>query len=221
MATTRLQLQTAIYAILAKSSTAYGLLDPTKVNSAIQDALDYIATLMNNSTAMWLAKDIKLNIVGNDPTVTLPTDCVIINFVKKLQFGTQYTPIVFDESSNTTTDTNPQNTANYTPTYRLSGGELYLEPTPADSLTNGIWLNYVAAPAALSGDSSALDISMDYPVFVQFVKWRAASILWSLTQDQTGMPPWANTETIWYNEVKRTIAKRIAKPAFIQGMTDY
>lgn len=221
MATTRLILQTKIYNILQKTATAYGLLSPDKVNDAIQDALDFTATLMNNSSSVWLSKQVKLNILANDPTITLPTDCVIINYVKKLQFGTQYVPLTYDESANVTTDTNAQNTANYTPTFRFVSGELFLEPTPADALANGILLDYVACPAVLSGDSSAVDISMDYPVFMQFVKWRAASILWNTLHDQAASPPWAETEGIWFKEVKRTIARRIAKPCYIQGMTNY
>lgn len=221
MATTRLILQTKIYNILQKTATAYGLLSPDKVNDAIQDALDFTSTLMNNSSSVWLSKQTRLNIVGNDPTITLPADCVIINFVKKLAFGTQYVPLKYDESANVTTDTNTQNTANYTPTYRIVSGELFLEPTPADSLANGILLDYVACPAALTADGSTVDVSVDYPVFTQFVKWRAASILWNTLHDQAMSPPWAETEGIWFKEVKRTISRRIAKPCFIQGMTDY
>lgn len=221
MATTRLTLQTSIYGILQKSATAYGLLDPTKVNAAIQDALDYTATLMNVVTATWLAKQTTLNITGGTPLITLPTDCFIVNFVKKLQFGTQYVPLTFDESANTTTDTTAQNTANYTPTFRLRDGKLCLEPTPADNLAAGILLDYVAFPAALSADASAVDVSMDFPVFTQFVKWRAASILWQTTHDQALMPPWQETENLWLQQVRRSIAKRIAKPSKFQGVTDY
>ena len=220
-ATTRLDLQTKIYNILQKSASAYGLLDPTKVSDAINDALDFTATMMNNVSSAWITKQVKLNIVALDPTITLPADCVMINFVKKLTFGTQYMPIIYDESANVTTGIEPMNTANYTPTYRLSAGEMLLEPTPADALANGILLDYVSAPTALTADNSTVFLSMDYPVFMQFVKWRAASILWSTTHDQATSAPWADTEMAWMQLVKRTIAKRILKPSLIQGMTDY
>lgn len=221
MATTRLSLQNSIYSILQKTPTAYGLLTPAKVNEAIQDALDFISTLMNNSSSAWLAKETKLNIVGATPSITLPTDCVLINFVKKLQFGTQYCPIEYDESANVTTDTTAQNTANYTPTWKLVDSKLYLEPTPADNLTNGILLNYLAAPVALAADNSTVNLSIDYPVFIQFAKWRAASILWSMTHDQAMQPPWAETEGVWLQMVRKAITKRVVKPAIIQGVTDY
>lgn len=221
MATTRLDLETKIYSILQKTSSAYGLLTPAKVSDAINDALDFISTMMNTTSSAWLAKQVKINIVANDPTITLPTDCILINFVKKLHFGTQYIPINYDESANVTTDIAPQNTANYSPTYRLVNGEMLLEPTPADALANGILLDYIAAPAALTADNSTVSTLMDYPVFLQFAKWRAASILWSITLAQAGTPPWTETETVWAQMVRKTIAKRIVKPTIIQGMTDY
>lgn len=220
-ATTRLDLQTRIYNILQKSASAYGLLDPTKVSDAINDALDFTATMMNNVSSAWITKNVKLNIVANTALITLPTDCVMINYVKKLQFGTQYVPMVYDESANCTTGIEAMNTANYTPTYRLSEGKMMLEPTPAEALTAGIMLDYVAAPTALTADNSTVFLAMDYPVFMQFVKWRAASILWSTTHDQAMSPPWAESEGAWLQLVKRTIAKRILKPSLIQGMTDY
>jgi hypothetical protein len=220
-ATTRLDIQTRVYNILQKSATAYGLLDPTKVSDAINDALDFTATMMNNVSSAWITKNVKLNIVAGVATITLPVDCVMINYVKKLNFGTQYIPLVYDESANVTTGIETMTTANYTPTYRLSEGKLMLEPGPTEALANGIMLDYVSAPTALTADNSTVFLGMDYPVFMQFVKWRAASILWSTTHDQAMSPPWAESEGAWLQLVKRTIAKRILKPSLIQGMTDY
>jgi hypothetical protein len=62
MATTRLQMQTAIYEILQKEATAYGLLTPTKVNNTIQDSLDWIAATMLSNNSMWNQQIVYLDI---------------------------------------------------------------------------------------------------------------------------------------------------------------
>lgn len=217
MATTRLILQNDIYEILQKTSTAYGLYTPAKVQAMINDSLDYIASKMMKVTNGWLVKRAYANIVADDPEVTMPTDLAIINFVKIMSEtgGTEYYPLNYSDNSEGTTTTESLPVGQNSNTFHFVDGKLYLEPTPSTAITNGILFEYIAYPAALSADNSELSTDMDLRPFVNYVKWRSASMIYSLGSE--GAPSWSAYENQWYQASIELISRRFRQPTVIKS----
>ena len=222
MAITRLELQTSIYEILSKEPTAYGLLTPTKVNNMIQDCMDFIASKMMKTNAAWLIQIAYANITANTATVNLPTGLTVINFVKKLSGSnsTTYEPLPFFENNSGSTDTTAvSSAAGGAQFYRLVNNQIYLEPTPAETLTNGLMIEYVKFPTLLAADGTAIDGDFDNRCFTNYMKWRAASQLYALASES--QPPWKQYEMEWYDICVALISKRIRMPSTIKSFTDY
>ena len=222
MALTRLQMQTAIYEILQKEATAYGLLTPTKVNNTIQDSLDWIAATMLTANSMWQQKIVLLNMVANTPAVAIPTDCAIINFVKKMSAtdNTTYVELEYKETNKETINTTPiENGQSNTQSYMIINNALYLEPTPLNNLVGGIRLSYLAYPADLAGDATTIDGDLSGKPFLQLCKWRSALTLYQMSNE--GTPPWSERYDEWYTICLKLIGKRAAMPVVIPGVQNY
>lgn len=158
MSTTRLQLQTAIYEILQKEATAYGLLTPTKVNNTIQDSLDWIASTMIGANAMWLTKQVYLDILAFNPYISLPTDLAIINFVKKRSANDPRTfvELPFKETNKETINLDPILTGqSNADSYLFANGMMLLQPHPLDdvkSVSAFVAIQDLTYTALLTGD---------------------------------------------------------------------
>lgn len=222
MAMTRLQLQTDIYNILSKSTSAAGLVTTDKVNTAIQDALDYIQAKMVKIGAEWLTQVRYVNYTANNPLVTLPTDLVVINFIKIATSAdtTKYVPIENNENATGVSDTQASGIEGNLPVWRFSGaGTIRLEPMPSSSMTNGIMIDGVFLTTKLSSDSSQISGDLDNRIFTTYAKWRAASICRSLTTKE--MPPWSKIEDQWELLVNAQIARRWREPGVSRPFANY
>jgi hypothetical protein len=221
MPTTRLALQTEIYGILGKEATAFGYFTPAKVNAAIQDALDYIASKMMRVGTAWLTKRAFANIVANTQTVALPTDLALINFIKKKTAANDYQPITFDENATAASSTTPSGGLIGLPIYHIVNNAIFLEPIPDENITDGLLIEYVAFPAALTSDSDNLPTELDKAAFVQYAKWRAAKQLYVQGNQHGAMPAWMQYEQEWLMEVQTVIAKRIRMPSYKLAFANY
>lgn len=221
MATTRLALQNEIYEILQKSPTAYGLFTPAKVSAAINDSLNYIQSKMIRIGTGWLTKRAYLNIVAGTQSIALPTGVAVINFIKKQTNGTDYEPITFEENATGISSTQTPAGQTGVPFYHLVDGAIFLEPIPGVSLTDGLLIEYVAYPSALTADASLVDTQLDLPAFIQYAKWRSAKMLYSLGNQHGAVPAWAQYEAEWLMEVQTIIAKRIRMPGLRLAFSDY
>ena len=312
MSTTRLQMQTAIYEILQKEATAYGLLTPTKVNNTIQDSLDWIAATMLGCNSMWNQQIIYLDInattviqdltftaanainasqgltityttdvnpltvtlsgyaltvklqtgvstannvktaIDNyfaahspvfvtsvvsgtgtnvqvaagpytvDPAIPLPSDCAMVNFVKKKSpiNDTLYIELEYKETNKETINTDPiENGQANTESYMIINNKIFMEPTPAINTPQGIRLSYLSYPADLAGDSSAIAGDLSGKPFLQLCKWRSALTLYQMSNE--GTPPWSTRYDEWYGICMKIIGKRVAMPVVIPGVQNY
>lgn len=217
MTMTRLQLQTEIYEIMSKTASAAGLLTPTKVNTAIQDALDYISAKMLKINGGWLTRLVYANVTGNSPYVTIPSGLSIINFIKyKTGTDSEYVPINFNENADGASDfTSGTGATGGLPVWRFSNSMILLEPMPASTLANAVMIDGVYMPTALALDADNISGDLDNRVFTTYAKWRAASILRSLTTKDP--PPWAMIEMEWKQACLEILARRSREPTPIRS----
>lgn len=213
MATTRGEMTDEIFEILGRNSTAAGFLTPVKAAAALRDSLDFIASNMMKIAGGWLTKVAYGSIVADSPYVDLPAGLAIINSVKIKQSGsTEYIPLSFNDGSNATTSTESAGTDLYMPRYSFSNGKLYLEPTPDASITNGIRFDATYYPDKLTSDGASISGDLDNRTFLNYAKWRTASVLFNLTTREA--PPWVATELEWKKACMEIIARRFREPTF-------
>lgn len=220
MPITRAELQGEIYELLNKTPTAFGLLTPNKVNKVIADSLNYVAAHMLKIGGGWLQQFVYLSTVAGSPYIPLPTGLAIVNSIKCLNSdGTDYSPMTFDDMSINVTPTQTialtDTTSSVVSRYCFSSGQLYVWPLPTLSTTNAIMVDGVFYPAKLISDGSHISGDMDNETFLNYIKWRSASILFSLGNNNAQTPPpWRQTEMEWKEMCIAIIARRFREPTF-------
>lgn len=218
MAVTRLQMQTSIYDILSKSASSAGLLTPSKVNEAIQDALDMVQAKMVKINGGWLSDVKYANYTANSALVTLPPGLIVVNFVKwKSDTNSDYyAPITFDENALGSTATTSSAGQGGLPFWRFSGqGTIRLEPIPATTIANGVMFDGIFLRDAFTTNADEFDGDLDNRIFTTYIKWRAASILRSLTTKED--PPWLRIEKEWEMQVNAMIARKMREPTMTRS----
>ena len=215
---TRAQIRSQIYSILQKDETAYGLLTPTKVNDAIQDSFDFLSTKAMKLGGGWLTSVVYCDITAESPYVDLPTGLAMVNFIKIKDSGADlYTPLQFNENWDGVTRLESESTSAYRPSYRFSSNRIYLEPTPASDIEDGILIDGVFFPEEAS-DSTPVSGDMNNKCFLQFVKWRAASICYSLANNGEQNPTIEKWLMEWKQACLEFIARRKRVPTTIKGI---
>lgn len=100
-----------------------------------------------------------LNITSDTATIALPSDYVETSLVERV-FSDRTVPLKFSERKEGTNYTGAGVAeTNYLPTYRFTGNNLVLEPTPQVSVTGGIKLTYFYLPTQLSADGDTPTIN--------------------------------------------------------------
>ena len=162
----------------------------------------------------WLTQSVTADITGGSFYVPLPANIVIVNFVKMLSAAssTDYVPIDFNENADGVTSTASVGNQGSMTTWCFKNGQIYLNNLPASSIANGLLIDGVFAPAAFTADGDTFSGDFDSRVFTNYVKWRAATLLRSLTTKEPA--PWAVTEAEWKQAVVEYVARRYREPGF-------
>jgi hypothetical protein len=219
MAKTLLQLQNDVYEILGKSSSTYGLLTPAKVTAMINDSMRHIMVQMLGMSASWDTKIAFLDITGGSNYVDFPVDCAVINYLKiKASTTSDYVAITYNENYDGVTSTQTSSVGNYAPIYHFVNGKIYLEPIPDLSLTGALMIEYVAFPTVLVSNTDTVTGDFGGLVYLDYVKWRSASMLRSITQSDASPVPWAQYEREAYNNVMTIISRRKRVASTIRGI---
>ncbi len=210
------------YAITVTLNT--GVSTATDVKNAIDAYFAANAPVLVTSSITGTAANIQVATTAKvvDPSITLPSDCAMVNFVKKVSATDQdtYVELEYKETNKETINVEPiENGQSNTQSYMIINNKLFLEPTPRTNVAAGIRLSYMAYPADLVGDSSAIAGDLAGKPFLQLCKWRSARILYQMSNE--GTPQWAQNESEWYNICIKIIGKRAAMPIVISGVQNY
>ena len=212
MAVTRGDMKTQIWGLLNKVSTNAGFYTSSKLDDAIQDCLDFVAVEMFMAGEGWLSQIGYITTVANTPNYALPTGMAILNEVRYLS-GDAYVPISYDDRSSTVHLASTSGVVEFPGSYRIVNNELYFNPPPAEVGTNYVQLEYTTYTAALANDAAIINAQFDN-CLLQYVKWRAASLLAS----QLGKvyKEWEKYEEQWYGQMIKITSKRMRHASIIK-----
>lgn len=219
MTVTLEQMQDQIYEILGKSRQTYGLLTPTKVTAMINDSMRHIMTLMLGMNASWANKVDYLDVVGDSHYVDLPADCAVVNFLKmKNATDTAYQPLKYNENYDGATSVQAQSPVSYSPIYHFVNSKIWLDPIPDANITDGIMIEYIAFPTELVSNNDPISGDFGGGVYLDYIKWRSASMLRAITQASAAPVPWAQYEAEAQRNVMTIISRRKRVATTIRGV---
>lgn len=109
-----------------------------------------------------------INLVAGTREYALPTDCEKIVMVEVYNDGTwlRYSPLQNIGYLNAPTQQDTYSTTE--PKYYLIGSSIGLDPTPTESVTNGIKIYYTYTPTELTSDSSVPAIPARYHHLIKY-----------------------------------------------------
>lgn len=210
MATTRGDLKAKVLTLLNKSASRKGFYTDAKMDQAIEECFDYIATEMFEAGDGWNNTLRVVPIQNGAVTVPVPTDIAFINQIRVL-IGAVWWPIPYDERRDSALTT-----ANYggevAPlSYKLVNNMFYFNPT----LLGGSQLQIEGTtfPKRYTDDADVITSRFN-PAMKWFLIYRCASILVRGMGDPD--PDWQILENQWYEKMLTCVVKRVNAVKYIR-----
>lgn len=204
MSITRAQLKSDIYEKLMKAPGARGFYTDTKANSAIQEAMDYVATEMFLADEGWNHKIDYLDTVANVVKVDLLPHMSMVMEVRYL-IGNTYMPLLYDQDYGNTQWSDNSGLVQFPARYRIIDNALYFNPAIGVGGANYLMIEYVAYPKKFLNDTDFMDSQFDRAMY-WFMVYKTCSVLVSNVQQFNR--PWAQEEQQWYQKALDIIVKR-------------
>lgn len=213
MSLTRGDIKTKILTLVNKNSGYQGFMTDEKINDAIEDCLDYIAMHMFEAGEGWFNRFESVTVPAGTFYVDLPTGCAIVNAVRYL-IGSTYVDLKYDDRSKQPVVKDTGQLTQYPTTYSLvNGNQIFLNPAPSITGTDQMQIEYTKYPDRLTSDLQTIDTQFSLGL-LQFVKWRAASIL--MTSVGKPVSDWRDYEAQWFDRMKAEVSKRNRQSYFIK-----
>ncbi len=206
-----------VYQRLNKSPLTPGFYTPEKVNSALQEAMDYVATKMMMADQGFLKKLSYLDVAANQITLTIPPYMDMIEEVRYL-VGNVYIPLAYD-SQWKVPQWSPQSGATNLPaSYRIVDNKFYFNPPLGVGGTDYIQVEYQSYPSIMRNNVDQVDPQFDRAM-IYYLVYRACSIL-SSAMGST-VKPWAVEEEIWLKAMQAIVQKRNKQPIALADFAGY
>lgn len=206
-----------IYQRLNKSPLTPGFYTAEKMDTAIQEALDFVATEMFDADGGWLKKIDYLTIEANSQTVPIPPHMEMIESVRYL-VGNVYTPLTYDARWNAP-EWSVQSGATQLPnSYRIVDNRFYFNPALAVGGDDYLQIEFMQYPSILRSDQQKIDTQFGRAL-IWYVVYRAMSILAS-AMGQAGKS-WQTEEALWYQKMLNVVNKRNSGTTAISEFAGY
>lgn len=150
---TRAELRTRVREYLDEPTADFWT--DAQINNWINQAYNYCYHIVVQADEGFFRSVVLVNIVADQADYALPTNHLKTRLLERV-FDTYTIPLrVFDriESVNFTSATGLNNL--YVPSYRLVGQNITLEPTPIESITNGLRHEFVTQPVPMNADGDS------------------------------------------------------------------
>lgn len=212
MTTTLTTISNKILSFLGKTSSFPGFYDSTKVTSAVNTAMNYVAVNMFIAGQGWLTGYTYADTTAPVDTVAIPTGVALIREARYL-VGEIYIPLIYDDQSDAVSYVNSGVQQASAGRYRLLGNNFIFDPPLADGGTAYLQIESVSYPTALASGGDALDQQFD-AALQEYIVFKAASVLaGSLEKD---VRTWGQEETEWYEIMKTIVARRTMRSVAIR-----
>ena len=216
MTMTRGELKTKVLTLINKNSGYQGFITDEKINDAIEDTLDYIATIMFEEGEGWFNALETLTPSSGSFTVALSGlthQPIMINAVRYL-INNLYVDLEYDSQLRKTLVKDATELIQYPRTWRIIDGNLlYFNPAPSIVGSDYIQVEYAHLPDRISSDATVINTQFSYSL-LQFAKWRTASIC--MTTAGRPVAEWKEYEAQWYDRMKAEVSKRSKQPTMIR-----
>jgi len=210
MAISRGDIKAFVLEQLQKSSTYQGFYTDTKINNAIQEAVDFVATLMMPAGGGFLKSVEYITTVAGTASYSLPTECAVVDVVR-YKSGDTYIPVEYSDDYMTPQVSSTAATQ-FPNKYKIIGATIVFNPLPTDVGTNYLQLEVLKYPTRFTADGDTLPGEFDRACG-WYLKYRACTIL---ITSNGGTPTWSGQELEWRERLETMIAKRIKKPRYVK-----
>lgn len=204
MALSRGELKGKILRMFHKTPQNPGPYSDGKLNDAVEEALDYVATEMFLADEGWQKKLRYFTTTAGTNKVDIPPDIGMINSVR-YRVGDDYVPLDYAPSGDLARpakDSGARQTASH---YEIVDNAIVFRPALSDGGTDFLEIEHMAYPRKMKRDEETIEPHFD-ACMLHFVKYKAASILASTVEKFTRT--WAAEEAQWYQKMIDIVNKR-------------
>ncbi len=200
-----------------KSPATPGFYTEAKVNSAIQEAIDYVSAWMFEADQGFLKKMDFLDVSANAITIPIPPHMAIIEQVRYLT-GNVYVPLDYDSQWAVPQWSVSSGATQLPATYMIVDNKFFFTPALGVGGTQYLQVEYQAYPSILRSDSQHIDPQFDRSM-LYFAIYRACSILASAMGQK--VKDWADEEAMWGQKMVNIVNKRNAQSTAIRDFAGY
>lgn len=190
-----------------------------ELSEYLNDAvMRYFTEISNANEGQFMVKG-ALDITSGTDSVSLPTDCFIINAIRK-KVSNGYVILNYRPAQTLGYITNGGNNGeNFFPDYYVRGNNLILHPVPNYSETGGLEIEYMQFPDVMNSAADTLTAQVP-PIFQELIKMYAvykAKVKESLV---TGVALDDRVQALvsdLYNSMVESVRPRVNNPTFIKS----
>lgn len=201
---TRGQIKFEIWEKLNKSAQTKGFYTDSKVNLAIQESIDYVASMMFLHDEGWLHKIDYLDTQSNQLAIPIPQHIAMIAELRYL-VGNVYLPLMYDQDYGNAQWSGASGATQFPSRYRIVDNQIYFNPALGVGGSKFLQVEYMAYPKRLQQDSDFLESQFDRSMYY-YIIYRSCSILASNIAQFA--KPWKEEEAQWYNNMASIITTR-------------
>lgn len=207
MALSRGELKGQILRMFNKTAQNPGPYSDGKLNDAVQEALDYVATEMFLADEGWQKKLRYVTTVAGQMKVDIPADVGIVQSLR-YRVGDDYLPLDYfpgSDAAKPAKDSGARQTASH---YEIIDNAFVFRPALSDGGTDYLEIEHMAYPRIMRRDEDRVEPHFD-ACMLHFVKYKSASILANTVEKSSR--PWAAEEAQWYQKMIDIVTKRNAR----------
>jgi len=204
MSFTRAAMKNDIAIQLNKTSVTRGFYTDDKMNSAISQAVDFVATKMFIEDEGWNHKSDYMNTPAACTTIDIPPHMAMIMEVRYL-IGNTYLPLAYSQEYGSTQWSDASGMVQFPNTYRIVDNAFYFNPALGVGGPNYLQVEYVAYPKRFLKDTDMVDAQFDRAMYWFMMYWSCSVLVSGVQQFQI---PWAQIQDKWEFTVTQIVAKR-------------
>lgn len=201
---TRGAIKQMVFERLNKSAATPGFYTDAKMNSAVQEAFDYISSEMQIADQGWLKHLDYWDVEANQQTIDIPPYVEYIESISYL-IGTVYVPLSYDSEFGRSQWAPTSGVTQLPASYRVVSSKLYFNPPLSVGGEKYLAVEYQSSPPILRNDAQQLP--QDFSRALQYyIVYRTMSVL-AASMKQTERP-WAAEEADWREKMLSITNKR-------------
>lgn len=207
------QIKEKVRTVLNRSSAVKGFYTDERLEIAIEEAMDVIATQMFLAGEGWMTKYRTFDITTNQIFLPIDPDITLINEVAVLIGGTIYVPLLYDELRRNTQAAPGAVTTIAPYSYMIVDNKIYFSTAIAEGGEDYIRIKFTAYPDEIKNDSQPLPAHFD-KAMSWLIVYRSASMAAKMVGKANA--EWADFEGQWYGTCIDIMNKRNNQVKFIR-----